>query len=70
MLPWWEIALLIILGIPTLIFLIRVGALGLIFEIIIAILTGGKGGGGSSGSSSGGGFGGGSSGGGGSSSDW
>lgn len=69
MLPWWEIALLIVLGIPTLIFLIRVGALGLIFEILIAILSGGKGGG-SSGRSSGGGFGGGSSGGGGSSSDW
>lgn len=65
--PGWEIALLVVLGISALIAAARFGLLGLIFEILIAILTGGKGGGGRS---SGGGLGGGSSGGGGSSSKW
>jgi len=46
-------------------FLIRIGLIELVFEILAAILTGGKSGGGSSG-----GFGGGSSGGGGASDDW
>lgn len=63
----WQIIAAICVGIPVLLAAIRFGFLGLLLEILFAILTGGKGGGGRS---SGGGFGGGSSGGGGSSSKW
>ena len=66
--PAWEIVSLVVLGIILFLVAIRVGLVGLFFDILGAILsavTGGK-------SSSGGGssFGGGDSGGGGSSSDW
>lgn len=64
--PTWEIVSLVILGIMLLIFFIRVGLIGVVFDILGAILGGSSG----SGSSGGSGFGGGSSGGGGSSSDW
>lgn len=63
----WEIIAAVCVGIPILIVAARVGLLGVILEIAIAILSGGKGGGSSRG---GGGFGSGSSGGGGSSSKW
>lgn len=59
-----------LLALAVLYFLIRVGAIELIFNILGAILGGLGGGSGSSGGSSGGGFGGGSSGGGGASDDW
>lgn len=62
--PTWEIVGLVILGIIVFIGAVRIGAVGLFFDILLAILTGGKSGGGGSG------FGGGSSGGGGSSRDW
>lgn len=64
--PTWEIVSLVILGIMLLIFLIRVGLIGVVFDILGALLGGSSG----SSSSGGSGFGGGSSGGGGSSSDW
>jgi uncharacterized protein len=61
--PTWEIVGLVILGILLFIAAIRIGLIGLFFDILGAVLGGlGGGGGGSS-------FGGGSSGGGGSSSD-
>jgi uncharacterized protein len=66
----WEIVAAICVGIPVLIAAIRFGFIGVILEILFAVLTGGKGGSSSGGSSSGRGFGGGSSGGGGSSSKW
>lgn len=62
----WQIVAAVCVGVPVLIVAARVGLLGVLFEIAIAILSGGKGGG----SSRGGGLGGGSSGGGGSSSKW
>lgn len=62
----WEIVAAVCVGIPALIVAARIGLLGVILQIAIAVLTGGKGGG----SSRGGGLGGGSSGGGGSSSKW
>lgn len=62
----WQIVAAVCVGIPVLIVAARVGLLGVLFEIAIAILSGGKGGG----SSRGGGLGGGSSGGGGASGDW
>jgi uncharacterized membrane protein YgcG len=62
----WQIIAAVCVGIPVLIAAARFGLLGVLFEIAIAILSGGKGGG----SSRGGGLGGGSSGGGGSSSKW
>ena len=55
------------MGLLVLAFLIRIGLLGLVLEIIFAIISGDSSGSGSSGGS---GFGGGSSGGGGSSDDW
>ena len=63
---------LIILGLIVLVLAIRFGLLGLFFDILGAIFSGGSsgGGGGSSGGSDSGSFGGGDSGGGGSSSDW
>jgi len=65
--PTWEIVSLVILGITLFILAIRVGLVGLFFDILGAIFSGSSSSGGSSGGS---GFGGGSSGGGGSSSDW
>ena len=66
------IASLIILGLIVFVLAIRFGLLGLFFDILGAIFSGGSsgGGGGSSGGSDSGSFGGGDSGGGGSSSDW
>lgn len=61
------LALEIIGGVILFIILIRIGALGLVIDILFAILSGGSS---SGGSSSGGGFGGGDSGGGGASGDW
>lgn len=66
--PTWEIVGLVILGITLFILAIRVGLVGLFFDILGAIFSGSSSSGG--GSSGGSGFGGGSSGGGGSSSDW
>ena len=67
--PTWEIVGLVILGITLFILAIRVGLVGVFFDILGAIFSGSSSS--SGGSSSGGsGFGGGSSGGGGSSSDW
>ena len=62
----WEIVAAVCVGIPVLIAAARIGLLGVLLEIAIAVLTGGKGGG----SSRGGGLGGGSSGGGGSSNSY
>lgn len=62
--PTWEIVLLVIGGILLFIAAIRFGFIGLFFDILLAIISGGKSSGGGSG------FGGGSSGGGGSSSKW
>jgi len=62
--PTWEIVGLVILGLALFALAVRIGAVGLFLEILLAILTGGRSGGGGSG------FGGGSSGGGGSSSKW
>ncbi len=62
--PAWEIVGLVILGLLLLIAAIRFGFLGLIFDIIGAVLGGGSSGGGGSS------FGGGDFGGGGSSSSW
>lgn len=60
--------LFIIIGIVVFLLALRFGLVGLFFEILFAVLSGGKSGGGSSSGSSG--FGGGDSGGGGASSDY
>lgn len=64
--PIWEIADLGVLGVMVLIFLIRIGFIEVIFDILFAVIGSDSG----SGSSGGGGFGGGDSGGGGASGDF